>query len=243
MTNTTWNLEPPPGFQGLREDLPLTVYYRHLPHWRQDGATYFVTFRLVDSLPQEKLRELDGIKREWLARHGMRPARKGYKLDLRRESFSRGEWEEYTRIVVEKVERWLDRGMGECWLRNPELAAIVVDDLHYGDSDHYELGCYVAMPNHVHAIIRPLDPSEAPLEAILHGCKRHSSRQINIKVDRTGALWQEESFDRIIRDEEHLWNCIQYIARNPRNAKLKDDEYRLWIRPDWEKRGWRFVYP
>ena len=41
MMISTWNLDPPPGFQGLREDLPLRTYTRHMPHWRQDGATYF----------------------------------------------------------------------------------------------------------------------------------------------------------------------------------------------------------
>ena len=67
--NANWNLSPPPGFQGLCEDLPLTVYERHLPHWRQDGATYFVTFRLEDSLPQPKLRELELFKAEWERQH------------------------------------------------------------------------------------------------------------------------------------------------------------------------------
>jgi hypothetical protein len=60
-----WNLPPPPGFQGLHPDKPVTVYQRHLPHWRQDGATYFVTFRLADSLPQSKLEELAGLKAAW----------------------------------------------------------------------------------------------------------------------------------------------------------------------------------
>ncbi|MGE0529568.1 MAG: hypothetical protein AB7P49_21145 [Bdellovibrionales bacterium] len=60
-----WNLPPPPGFQGLDPHKPLTVYYRFLPHWRQDGATYFVTFRQKDSLPQSKLQELRQLKKEW----------------------------------------------------------------------------------------------------------------------------------------------------------------------------------
>jgi hypothetical protein len=64
--SSIWNRDPPPGFQGLREDLPLTRYARHLPHWRQPGATYFVTFRLADSLPKEKLHELDLLRSEWL---------------------------------------------------------------------------------------------------------------------------------------------------------------------------------
>jgi hypothetical protein len=67
---TNWNLAPPPGFQGLREDLPVEVYEQLLPHWWQDRATYFVTFRLNDSLPQEKLEELRILKAEWEKRHG-----------------------------------------------------------------------------------------------------------------------------------------------------------------------------
>jgi hypothetical protein len=60
-----WNLPPPPGFQGLHPEKPVTIYQRHLPHWRQDGASYFVTCRLADSLPQVKLQELAALKREW----------------------------------------------------------------------------------------------------------------------------------------------------------------------------------
>src|SRR5207253_11320934 len=65
---TMSNRDSPPGFQGLLSDKPVTVYHRHLPHWRQDGATYFVTFRQHDSLPQEKLDQLEFLRREWFAR-------------------------------------------------------------------------------------------------------------------------------------------------------------------------------
>jgi putative transposase len=64
-----WNLPAPPGFQGLHPDKPLTIYYRHLPHWRQEGATYFLTFRQSDSLPQDKLRQLEMMRREWERRN------------------------------------------------------------------------------------------------------------------------------------------------------------------------------
>ncbi|MEX0715729.1 MAG: hypothetical protein WD066_04045 [Planctomycetaceae bacterium] len=59
-------------------------------------------------------------------------------------------------------------------------------------------------------------------------------------MERDGALWQEESFDRIIRDAEHLWQCLQYIGRNPRFAGLPRDAYSLWVNPKWEACGWRF---
>ncbi|MDH3718696.1 MAG: hypothetical protein OES79_11305, partial [Planctomycetota bacterium] len=50
----TFNLEPPPGFRGLHPDLLIEIYIRTLPHWRQKGATYFVTFNLSDALPTAK---------------------------------------------------------------------------------------------------------------------------------------------------------------------------------------------
>ncbi|HSG71752.1 MAG TPA: hypothetical protein VLA12_15120, partial [Planctomycetaceae bacterium] len=52
MQNDSFNLPAPPGFRGMHPDLPVRIYRRHLPHWRQEGATYFLTFRLADSIPQ-----------------------------------------------------------------------------------------------------------------------------------------------------------------------------------------------
>jgi hypothetical protein len=45
----------------------LEIYRRRLPHWRQPGVTYFVTFRLIDSLPKQKLAALKDEKARWLA--------------------------------------------------------------------------------------------------------------------------------------------------------------------------------
>jgi hypothetical protein len=66
------------------------------------------------------------------------------------------------------------------------------------------------------------------------------ARQINGAVGRSGVLWHDESFDRIIRDEEHLYRCIQYIGRNPRRIGLPKDWWIRWIRPSWEALGWTF---
>ena len=55
------------------------------------------------------------------------------------------------------------------------------------------------------AIVRPLFPASKPLERILQSWKRHSSAEINALVEQSGTFWQEESYDRIIRDEEHLF--------------------------------------
>jgi hypothetical protein len=223
----TWNLPPaPPGFQGLRDDLPLTMYGEHLPHLRQDGATYFVTFRLEDSLPQSKLRELEFVRAEWERRHGA--------------PRSRDDKEHLAREVMRRVEAWLDQGMGSCVLRSSDVSAILVDILHRDDGVGQELGCYVVMPNHVHAIVRPLVPATLPLEMVMQRWKGGSSCEIHRHLQQSGMLWQRESFDRIIRDEEHLYRAIQYIGRNPKKAGLSTADVRLWIRPSWVESGWQF---
>jgi len=223
-----WNLDPPPGFQGLDPGKPITAYQRHLPHWRQDGAAYFATFRLHDSLPQCKLRELEGIRAEWERRHS--PPRSIEAI------------EDITRRVVEQVERWLDEGQGSCVLKEGRLAAHVTAGMHHFDGERYELDCYCVMPNHVHVIVRPLFPDAHALEDILGAWRLFSSRRINKELRRSGTLWQEESFDRIIRDAEHLYRAIQYIGSNPDKAALPRDACPLWIRPQWEALGWTFEW-
>ena len=49
----------------------IRIYERNLPHWRQDGCTYFVTFRLADSIPVGVRQELEHEKKLWLLRHGI----------------------------------------------------------------------------------------------------------------------------------------------------------------------------
>gem|GEM_PF-1756954 len=61
----TFNLDPPPGFRGLDPDQPIEIYKRNLPHWRQTGATYFVTFCLGDALPGSKKSQLKSMRRDW----------------------------------------------------------------------------------------------------------------------------------------------------------------------------------
>lgn len=56
----------------------VTVYRRHLPHWRQEGGFYFVTFRLADALPPTVIRELRWLRDEIRRRRvGMAEGAKG----------------------------------------------------------------------------------------------------------------------------------------------------------------------
>ncbi|MCF6311089.1 MAG: transposase [Verrucomicrobiales bacterium] len=232
--DSVFHLDAPPGFRGLDGDLPVQTYRRDLPHWRQDGATYFVTFRLEDSLPQEKLIELKQMKLRWQR-----------KFDARREEEDVSEIEtrkarfEQDRLLYRKMEFWLDQGMGECVLRDCATREILCEGLGYFDGERYELGSYVIMPNHVHLLIKPL--FENALEKILQSRKRGSARKINELRGKQGAVWQAESFDRIVRDTQHLWRCVQYIGRNPGKANLGAEAYTRWVKPEWREIGWGFV--
>jgi len=222
-----WNLPPPPDFVGFDPERSVRIYQRSLPHWRQEGVTYFTTFRLNDSLPAGRLRELAALRAQWEKENP--PPR------------SEAQWLVISRTSFEMVERWLDEGAGSCVLREPFAADILEAKLSHYDGAQYELGAYVIMPNHVHALVRPYSDELHPLEVIEQGWKGFSSREFNAAQRTRGQLWQHESYDRIVRDEEHLWRCLQYIGDNPRRAGLGLHEVRRWVSPVWVRAGWHFL--
>ncbi|MFT5856796.1 MAG: putative transposase [Verrucomicrobiales bacterium] len=218
----------PPNFRGLRSERALTIYHRNLPHWRQDGATYFITFRLNDSIPAKQTRQIRRLRESWLL-HQPPPN-------------SETQLQELAKIVSSREEKFLDRGYGGCILADPGSQEIQVRALTHFDCEEedarYELGAYVIMPNHVHAIVRPIQPKRHPLEKIIQSWKRHATREINKRNQNKGSIWEEESFDRIIRDENHLQKCLHYIGKNPSKAGLNHYQCPMWIRSHWRELGW-----
>lgn len=232
-----WNLHAPPEFRGFDETLPVRFYRRHLPHWRQEGATYFVTFRLADALPQNKLRELAALREQWLRK----VSEVGQSTALSYGGLPHDT--EFSRTALERVERWLDEGQGSCVLSDAAAAKEVERCLRHEDGKGYDLIAFVVMPNHVHLLARPYSNCSFPLERLEQGWKSFSARAINRQRGVTGTLWQDESFDRIVRDEEHLFRCVQYIGANPRRAGLRAEGCLRYIREDWHRLGWGFQDP
>lgn len=220
---------------------PYSVSYRTLPHWEQVGATYFITFRLVDSIPDEALRRIRRGCDEWLARHGMLVDRGPWFANLMRASFERQR--EYFQDVMQAYERVLDRGYGECQLAKPGVASIVANSLLHFDGfvlrgeslpewrdgtakSHeirYHCSDFVIMPNHVHALVC----FRAGVR-LLNQCsswKGYTARAINRFLGRKGNVWQAESFDHLVRDADHFARIRAYIANNPRKANLPPDKF------------------
>ncbi len=220
----TFEREPPAGFKGLRLDLPITFYSRHLPHWRQEGATYFVTFRLNDALPPDVLEELKQLRFDWELKCPHPRSEK--------------QWEDYARTVTQKSEACLDRGYGACLFRDKDNGELLRNALTHYQTTRCYVSCLTVMPNHAHAIMKPHEGF--PLEQTLKLIKGYVSRLINVKNQTTGSLWEQESYDRIIRDCQHLDKVIQYIGRNGTLARLQANQYIRWIDPSWQEAGWDF---
>jgi REP element-mobilizing transposase RayT len=199
-------------FRGYNQYVPVDRARRNVPHWTQPGATYFVTFRLGDSLPVVLRQEWEQEREIWLRLHP--------------EPWTVPVQEEYRERFTERMEEWLDRGFGECLLRRPDLRDTVARHLMHFHAQRYYLDAYVVMPNHVHALIRPVEGHN--LFDLLQGIKGASARACNKLLGRTGTtFWMNDSYNRIVRDaaELHAYRC--YIAANPDKAKLSAHEFAL----------------
>ena len=143
------------------------LYKRHLPHWREKEATYFVTWRLARGQPELESNERD----------------------------------------------------------------LVAAAIRSFQNQRYELAAYVVMDDHVHVSIRPL--SEFELRSILHSWKSFTARQMQRLHKRRGRVWQDEYFDRIVRDDREFAQKVDYIIKNPWKRWPDIREY-PWIWPSDE---------
>ncbi len=201
----------PAAFQAFDPKQTVGISERRLPHWRQDGATYFVTFRLADSIPAALFREWQRERAAFLAQHAgeLSPARQ----------------KEISEFFRTKLDAHLDRGLGSCRLSDPAAAETMENAFRKFDGERYHLGSFVIMPNHVHVIVAPRDGHE--LSAVLHSWKSFTAHEINKLTQRRGALWQDESFDHLIRNEAEFLKYERYIDDNPGQAGLKEGSYRV----------------
>jgi len=116
------------------------------------------------------------------------------------------------------MDRLLNRAStGPLSLRNPEIAAMTVEAIHFRDRKQYGLPSYVVMPNHVHLLITPL----IEISKVMQSLKRFTAREGNRILNLIGQpFWQEESYDRLVRDETELQRITRYIEMNPVHAGL-----------------------
>ena len=134
----------------------------------------------------------------------------------------RHEWESLLTIKNKlqrfaKIEDYADRGLGKCELRNPCAASVVEENWLHLDGTEYRLLAWVVMPNHVHLLV---EIWQVPQAELIQNWKGFSARRINRRLGRRGELWQDDYWDRYIRDEAHYRKVVHYIENNPVQAGL-----------------------
>ena len=181
---------------------------RNLPHFYHNDGRYFITYRLADSLPSTLVAEIKTSTKNNL------------RLDTIR--FKR---------LLKKYDDILDKGKyGAKHLSNSAVADVCKNTLHYPDGKEYEIICYCIMPNHVHLVFELIVGNKG-ISKIMQSIKRISARKSNLLLNKSGIFWQDESYDRLVRDDKELYFIIRYVLMNPVNAGLTDE---------WHK--WKYTY-
>jgi REP element-mobilizing transposase RayT len=205
----------------------MVYYQRHLPHIHPQQAIFFVTFRLVNSLPQWIIETLqDEFEIDML----MKNARQEKGDTLKEEPY---------RKYFKQFDTFLDaQREGNRWLQQPEIASIIAEAIHFRDREKYDLICYCIMPNHVHMMIEISDKHHAVdvigmsyLTRVLQSLKSFTARASNKVLHRNGQFWQRESYDHIVRDDQEMERMIRYVIFNPVAAGFVKD---------WK--DWSFTY-
>ena len=165
----------------------------YLPHFDGKPIPQFITLHLADSVPKK---ELERWQRELAHR----------------------DFEERKTILQRRIERYLDQGYGQSYLKLPNVAKMVQEALLKFENVRYRLYAWVVMPNHLHSLMKRFEGFE--LSDIMHSLKSYTAHEANKILGRTGKFWWDEYFDRYVRDAEHFKKIMKYIENNPVKAGL-----------------------
>ncbi len=112
---------------------------------------------------------------------------------------------------------------------------VVLQHCLHDNGKRYSLHAAVVMPTHVHLLLTVLlDEHGWPFELseILKLIKGVSARSINKLTGRSGPVWQDESFDHVLRSDESFEEKLEYVRQNPVRVglvKRAEDYPWLWV--------------
>jgi REP element-mobilizing transposase RayT len=165
----------------------------YLPHFDGREVPQFITCRLSDSVPKT-------VIQRWMR-----------ELDVAHSQTDQT-------ALHRRIEKYLDQGYGEAFLKYPRIAEMVQNDLLDLDGEVWRLSAWVIMPNHIHFLATRFE--SATLSGIMQSFKSMTSHKANKILNRKGSFWMAEYFDRYIRNAEHFARTVCYIEENPVKAGL-----------------------
>ncbi|MCA1760023.1 MAG: transposase [Bacteroidales bacterium] len=224
-------------------------YRRALPHFQQPGQAYFVTWSLKDAVPKKAVKDysekLEKLRLQIKSFEAMgaadsnplinkmcNPIPDSYRSEPSELSKLKKQYYSFRKKYMKAFDDLLHAQKNPSVnLTQKENLEKMKEALHFWNGKKIENYAYTIMPNHVHWVFGVFEKDENNdpvwLQDILHSVKRFSGNKINKLENRTGALWQKESFDTTIRNEKHLYSAIKYTLNNPVSAGLVKD-WRDW---------------
>lgn len=186
---------------------------RALPHWLVADRSYFVTINLEGAIPSSVIRQMQA-DREVHEKQGLDCT------DLKRQQFIR-------------IESILDSERDGCWLSNPEVADLVLQNMDWLRKKRgWRIYAAVVISTHVHLLMRSETGRSGYLLDDLADFKRFTGASANRILNRKGSFWAREVFDHWIRDRSKFESALRYILNNPVKAGLVSE---------WNKWPWHIV--
>lgn len=183
----------------------------YLPHLEIPDSTYFVTIRLSGTLPQNILFQIRLEIQDLAAKE-------------KRNGLSSAQQQRLKYLESSKIQDYLDRGVGDCFLKDPGVVEIVKEAVIHHDGKRYTSHVCCLMPNHLHWIFTPLNTEDSKesssLISIMQGFKSFTAHSINRLLKRNGPFWSREYYDHRIKNSEEFYKLVLYTIANPIKAKL-----------------------
>ena len=183
---------------GMPEQIQTVSFWRGvLPHWEVVDGRYFVTVRLANSLPRGVAQDLAAI---------LADASEDTHIERSRQYFR-------------QLEHWLDKNHGAKYLRDHNVAKLVMDTItKYEDLGYWRVMAATVMPNHIHLFFRCESLS---VSVVMKRFKKYTAREANRILNRKGKrFWQREWFDHWSRSQQEDDKIISYTSNNPVRAGL-----------------------
>ena len=125
---------------------------RNLPHLHPSEGIFFVTYRLIDSMPKEVIEKLNNEYKDKMEGVLIQPNKNSYFVAF---------------------DEYMDKYKSDKnYLSIPEIAEINKSAIHHFDNKHYTLICYCIMSTHIHLVIKLTDGAP-DLSQIMHSIKRN----------------------------------------------------------------------
>ena len=214
-------------------------FHRHyLPHFQQSGQAYFVTWCLKDAVPPKALlsytQKLELLKSQIESFSSVRMEDQTSQTRRVSPEIEKLKEEYYSvrKKYLKAYDDLLDTERNPIVnLSKPENTKALIQTLRFWEGKKLNNFAFTIMSNHIHWVFEVLEKDNGGnpvfLQDLMQSIKRFSANQINRLENRKGSLWQKESFDTTIRNEQHLYNAIKYTLNNPIAAGLVSD-WKLW---------------